>query len=88
MVKLLLEAGLPKDVCQALHLSLEQLDLLVGHPKVNFVSFTGSVKNGYRVEENARGAKTGAFKSVNLELGGKDPAYVREGETHLSLQRI
>jgi acyl-CoA reductase-like NAD-dependent aldehyde dehydrogenase len=78
IASLLLEAGLPKDVCQSLHLSIEQLDLLVSHPKVDFVSFTGSVKNGYRVEENARGAKTGAFKMVNLELGGKDPAYVRE----------
>ena len=75
---LLEEAGLPEGVCQTLHLSLEQMDILVGHPKVDFVSFTGSVKNGYRVEENARGAKTGGFKAVNLELGGKDPAYVRE----------
>ena len=78
MTKLLLEAGLPKGVCQTLHLSLEQMDILVAHKKVDFVSFTGSVKNGYRVEENARGSKTGAFKAVNLELGGKDPAYVRE----------
>lgn len=75
---LLKEAGLPQNVCQTLHLSLEQMDLLVAHRKVNFVSFTGSVKNGYRVEENARGSKTGMFKNVNLELGGKDPAYVRE----------
>lgn len=80
MVALLKEAGLPDGVCQSIHLSLEQMDTLVAHPKVNFVSFTGSVKNGYRVEENARGTKTGAFKAVNLELGGKDPAYVREGE--------
>ncbi|KAK9893300.1 succinate semialdehyde dehydrogenase [Cystobasidium minutum MCA 4210] len=78
MTSLLLQAGLPEGVCQALHLSLEQMDLLVAHRKVNFVSFTGSVKNGYRVEENARGSKTGMFKNVNLELGGKDPAYVRE----------
>lgn len=78
MTALLLEAGLPEGVCQTLHLTLEQMDLLVAHRKVNFVSFTGSVKNGYRVEENARGSKTGMFKNVNLELGGKDPAYVRE----------
>lgn len=78
MTALLLKAGLPEGVCQTLHLSLEQMDLLVAHRKLNFVSFTGSVKNGYRVEENARGSKTGMFKNVNLELGGKDPAYVRE----------
>lgn len=79
MAQLLLKAGLPDGVCQSLHLSIEQVDMLVAHPKVDFVSFTGSVKNGYRVEENARGTRTGAFKNVNLELGGKDPAYVREG---------
>lgn len=78
LVALLKEAGLPDGVCQSMHVSLEQLDLLVAHPKIDFVSFTGSVKNGYRVEENTRGSKAGGFKMVNLELGGKDPAYVRE----------
>ena len=79
IANLLSEAGLPDGIGTSLHLTLEQLDKLVAHPLVDFVSFTGSVKNGYRVEENARGTKSGAFKAVNLELGGKDPAYVREG---------
>jgi len=43
---------------------------------VDFVSFTGSVIGGRTVEKAAVDA-TG-FKGVALELGGKDPAYVRQ----------
>jgi len=42
---------------------------------VDFVSFTGSVSGGKFVEEAAVAAE--GFKGVALELGGKDPAYVR-----------
>lgn len=61
------------------------MDHLVAHPLVPFVSFTGSVQNGKRVEKTAALAAAEAtgptiFKSVGLELGGKDAAYVREGE--------
>ncbi|KAH7103370.1 succinate semialdehyde dehydrogenase [Auriculariales sp. MPI-PUGE-AT-0066] len=69
-------AGLPKDVLQVLHLSPELTELAVKSKKVSFVSFTGSVAGGQAVERAA--AATGAFKGVGLELGGKDPAYVRE----------
>ena len=57
------------------------MDHLVAHPKIPFVSFTGSVANGKRVEITAAEAaeKYGTFKMVGLELGGKDAAYVREG---------
>jgi len=37
------------------------------------VSFTGSVRGGREVER----ALAGTFASLGLELGGKDPAYVR-----------
>lgn len=73
----LTEAGLPKGVCQVLHLSAEQMDRVVAHPQVNFVSFTGSVANGFRVEKTSSQSPT--LKNVALELGGKDAAYVREG---------
>lgn len=58
------------------------MDHLVAHPLVPFVSFTGSVANGKRVEKTAADAaqRGGGFKVVGLELGGKDAAYVREGE--------
>lgn len=51
------------------------MDYLVSHPTVSFVSFTGSVANGKHVDKTA--ASGAGFKSVGLELGGKDAAYVR-----------
>ncbi|GAA5831407.1 hypothetical protein JCM11251_004015 [Rhodosporidiobolus azoricus] len=72
-------AGLPKGLIQALHLTPLQMDYLVSHPLIPFISFTGSVANGKRVEKTAAlAAEQGnGFKSVGLELGGKDAAYVR-----------
>ena len=46
---------------------------MVADPRVNHVSFTGSVAGGAAVHR----AAGGLFKGVGLELGGKDPAYVR-----------
>ncbi len=66
------EAGLPAGVFQFLHLDHDHSAELIKHPVVRFVSFTGSVAGGQAVER----AAAGAFKSVALELGGKDPAYV------------
>lgn len=60
------------------------MDYLVAHPLIPFVSFTGSVANGRRVEQTAAGTQGTGFKSVGLELGGKDAAYVREGELVMS----
>lgn len=75
----------PPMITQTLHLTPAQMDHLVAHPLVPFISFTGSVQNGKRVEKTAAVAAAEAtgptvFKSVGLELGGKDAAYVREGE--------
>jgi len=66
-------AGLPQGVFQHLHLSHAQVADLVKDPRVDFVSFTGSVEGGKAVHE----AAGGLFKAVGLELGGKDPAYIR-----------
>jgi acyl-CoA reductase-like NAD-dependent aldehyde dehydrogenase len=41
---------------------------------VDHINFTGSVAGGRAVERDA----AGTFASLGLELGGKDPAYVRE----------
>ncbi|GAA5979929.1 hypothetical protein JCM10908_001468 [Rhodotorula pacifica] len=75
-------AGLPRGLIQTLHLTPPQMDYLVSHPLVPFISFTGSVANGKRVEKTAALAaaaeKGNGFKMVGLELGGKDAAYVRE----------
>ena len=67
------EAGLPDGVFQYLHLDHEQTGNLIRAPEIGFVAFTGSVPGGAMVEH----AAAGLFKGVGLELGGKDPAYVR-----------
>jgi len=68
------EAGLPAGVFQHLHLSHTDTEAVIQSPEVNFVAFTGSVQGGEMVER----AATGRFIGVGLELGGKDPAYVRK----------
>lgn len=70
-------AGLPANVLQVVHLDQEStLNNFVADPRIDFVSFTGSVVGGRAVQEAA--AKGKGFKGVGLELGGKDPAYVRQ----------
>ncbi|PSS29857.1 hypothetical protein PHLCEN_2v2650 [Hermanssonia centrifuga] len=71
----LTRAGAPPDAIQVLHLSPELTTHAVKNDKVDFVSFTGSVTGGQAVEKAAVEAR--GFKGVALELGGKDPAYVR-----------
>ena len=66
-------AGLPKGVFQHLHLSHAATERVIKSPEVAFVAFTGSVAGGKTVEA----AAAGRFIGVGLELGGKDPAYVR-----------
>jgi acyl-CoA reductase-like NAD-dependent aldehyde dehydrogenase len=72
-----LSAGLPQNVLQVVHLSQEvSLGSFVQDPRIEYVAFTGSVAGGRAVQEAASKGK--GFKLVGLELGGKDPAYVRE----------
>jgi acyl-CoA reductase-like NAD-dependent aldehyde dehydrogenase len=67
------QAGLPAGVFQYLHCSHEQSARMIGSPLVDFVAFTGSVAGGHAVQQ----AAAGRFVGAGLELGGKDPAYVR-----------
>jgi len=67
------EAGLPEGLFQYLHLDHPSTESLIKAPDVDFVAFTGSVPGGAMVEN----AASGRFIGVGLELGGKDPAYVR-----------
>ncbi|MBA56715.1 MAG: aldehyde dehydrogenase [Pseudomonadales bacterium] len=67
------EAGLPHGVFQFLHLTHDDTEKLIAHPAIDQIAFTGSVPGGAMVERVA----AGHFKHVGLELGGKDPAYVR-----------
>jgi acyl-CoA reductase-like NAD-dependent aldehyde dehydrogenase len=66
-------AGLPKGLFHNLVMSHEQTEKLLGSGKIDHVNFTGSVGGGRAIER----AIAGTFASIGLELGGKDPAYVR-----------
>jgi acyl-CoA reductase-like NAD-dependent aldehyde dehydrogenase len=67
------EAGLPEGVFQYLHLGHADVEKLIGDARIQFVAFTGSVEGGRAVQA----AASRRFIGANLELGGKDPAYVR-----------
>jgi acyl-CoA reductase-like NAD-dependent aldehyde dehydrogenase len=62
--------GLPLFATDADH---DGVAAMIGDPRVSFVAFTGSVDGGHAVQR----AAAGRFIAANLELGGKDPAYVR-----------
>ncbi|HEV2603478.1 MAG TPA: aldehyde dehydrogenase family protein [Microvirga sp.] len=66
-------AGLPAGVFQNLVLSHDQTGRILGARLVDHCNFTGSVSGGRAIER----AAAGTFTSLGLELGGKDPAYVR-----------
>jgi NAD-dependent aldehyde dehydrogenases len=66
-------ANLPEGVFQHLVLSHDQVGEIIAAGLANMVCFTGSVAGGKAMEE----ASAGRFINVGLELGGKDPAYVR-----------
>jgi acyl-CoA reductase-like NAD-dependent aldehyde dehydrogenase len=66
------EAKLPRGVFQYLHLNHQATADLVENSAISYISFTGSVEGGKAIEK----AAAGLFKTVALELGGKDPAYV------------
>jgi acyl-CoA reductase-like NAD-dependent aldehyde dehydrogenase len=66
-------AEVPPGVFQYLHLSHADAARLMGDARVANVCFTGSVAGGRAVV----GATAAGFATSGLELGGKDPAYVR-----------
>ena len=67
-------AGLPKGLFQNIVLSHGQTEALLGSGDIDHVNFTGSVAGGRAIEK----AAAGTFATLGLELGGKDPALVRE----------
>jgi len=66
-------AGLPEGVFEYLHLTHADTETIIKDERINYVAFTGSVPGGEMVEK----AVAGRFIGIGLELGGKDPAYVR-----------
>ena len=67
------QANLPTGVFQHLVLDHQQTAAIIAGGHADMVCFTGSVAGGRAMEQ----ASAGHFINVGLELGGKDPAYVR-----------
>lgn len=66
-------AGLPEGVFQNLFLTHADTASLISDPAIDYVAFTGSVSGGRAITR----AISKQFIAAGLELGGKDPAYVR-----------
>ena len=65
--------GLPEGVFQFIHTDHSACQKIIADTRSAHVVFTGSVKGGQEVKKYI-GTR---FINVGLELGGKDPAYVR-----------
>ena len=65
--------GLPEGVFQFVHTDHQSCEKIISDNRIAHVVFTGSVKGGQEVKRYI-GTR---FINVGLELGGKDPAYVR-----------
>src|SRR5690606_37716360 len=65
--------GGPPDILQVLPMEHADAEALIGTGRLKGVNFIGSVRGGLQVHRAAAGTLT----HVHLELGGKDPAYVR-----------
>ncbi|MBB6126163.1 phosphonoacetaldehyde dehydrogenase [Mucilaginibacter lappiensis] len=73
LVELLYQAGLPTYMLSVLLGDTKDVaEALVQDPRVDLVSFTGSVAVGKKI------AQTAGYKKVILELGGNDPLIVLE----------
>ena len=67
------KVGLPAGLFQNIVLSHAQTEALLASGAIDHCNFTGSAAGGKVIEK----AAAGTFTSLGLELGGKDPAYVR-----------
>ncbi len=65
--------GVPEEIFVNLVLDHATTEALIARRNFGFVNFTGSVEGGRAIER----AAAGTFTGVGLELGGKDPGYVR-----------
>ena len=67
------KSALPDNVFQYLHLDHASTSKIIADSRIDHVLFTGSVSGGKEVKKSI-GTR---FIGAGLELGGKDPAYVR-----------
>ncbi|GAP93441.1 putative aldehyde dehydrogenase [Rosellinia necatrix] len=74
VTKMFAEAGLPAGVLQYFHCGSPLImESVVRDARISLICFTGSVAGGLAVQK----AASDRIVNVGLELGGKDPAYVR-----------
>ena len=66
-------AHLPDGLFTNVFLDHATTSELIGGRGFDFINFTGSVRGGQEIER----AAAGTFTGLGLELGGKDPGYVR-----------
>ncbi|MCG6902982.1 MAG: aldehyde dehydrogenase family protein [Rhodobacter sp.] len=66
------EAGLPRGVINIVTGDGAVGEMIVNHPDIDKIAFTGSTSVGRRIRE----ATAGSGKSLTLELGGKSPYIV------------
>ena len=66
-------AHLPEGLFTNVFLDHATTAELIGGRAFDFINFTGSVRGGQEIER----AAAGTFVGIGLELGGKDPGYVR-----------
>ncbi len=78
LAEVLHAAGVPPDVFANVFLDHDAAGSVVAGRHVDYVNFTGSVRGGKAIEM----AAAGRFMGVCTELGGKDPAYIRQ-DAHL-----
>lgn len=65
-------SGMPDNVFNNVLIDHDQVADMLQSGLINHITFTGSVAGGKAIEK----AAAGTFATMNLELGGKDAAYV------------
>src|SRR5699024_575670 len=92
LMEVLEEAGMPAGVINYIPGSGSEVgDYLVDHPRIRFVSFTGSREVGTRIFERAGVVHEGQkwLKRTIIEMGGKDTIVVdSEADLELAAQSI
>lgn len=73
LVTAFIAAGLPKGLFVNVRMSHKDTATMIAAKSFDFINFTGSVGAGKSIEHSA----AGTFTPIGLELGGKDPGYVR-----------
>jgi acyl-CoA reductase-like NAD-dependent aldehyde dehydrogenase len=81
VAEVMMEAGLPAGVLNAVACRVPQAEEMIVNPAVQSINFTGSVSVGRRIMELASRNLT----KIVLELGGKDPMIVlRDADLELA----